>query len=115
VSHQALYELMCKADKSLSKKDFNVLWGMSKQLVSTDETAINYLRLKYIEMLEFIGRYAQHKFRGSCFDDEQLSKKIELTLDILLPVNQLERAIAVEENQKNNNEGESDYLTESDY
>jgi hypothetical protein len=68
------------------------------------------LRLKYVEMLELIGRYAEHKLKGSCFEVEPLQKKIEITLDQILPLSDLARVVAEEKK-----EGESTGESESDY
>jgi hypothetical protein len=42
-------------------------------------------------MLEMIGRYALHRYEGSCYDYENLKTKIEMTLDFMLPVLGLQR------------------------
>ena len=85
--------------------------GMSKQIIGRlDDNSISYLRLKFVEMLELIARYGEHKFRGSCFEQESLAKKVEMALDILLPLHGLERSVLDEEKDKESTgESESDY------
>jgi hypothetical protein len=50
-----------------------------------------YLRMKYVEMLEFIGRYAEHRFKDTCNEVKPLSRKIEMTIDSIFRVYELER------------------------
>ena len=82
-----MYRTITCLDRNMSKLEFNSIWAMSKQIITKEtENAINYFRLKYVEMLEFIGRYSNHRFNGSCFEFYTLTRKIEMTLNELLKI-----------------------------
>ena len=49
--------------------------------------------MKYVEMLEFIGRYAEHRFKDTCNEVKPLSRKIEMTIDSIFRVYELERVL----------------------
>ena len=74
-------------------KDFNYMYAMSKEVVvSESEDGLKYLRTKFLEMLELIGRVAAYKFDDSDLEDYPLAQKIELLLDELLPLVKQQRA-----------------------
>jgi hypothetical protein len=58
---------------------------MSKQIViKENDNAIQYLRLKMIEFIEFIARYADFKFLSTVYESDKLVKKIAIVMDDLL-------------------------------
>ena len=66
-------------------RDFTYLYGLSKQVVfKENENAIQYLRLKMIEFIEFIARYADLKFMSTVYESDKLVKKIAIVMDDLL-------------------------------
>jgi hypothetical protein len=65
---------------------------MSKMTVKDDAKGKNeYLRLKEVEFVEFIGRIANIKYHCSQAEEMALSIKIEKVLDLLLPYFKLTR------------------------
>lgn len=76
---------MIKVDPALTASEFTQLYGLSKQVVvKENEQAIQYLRLKNIELIEFIGRYADFKFLSTAFEQDKLVKKIAIVMDDIL-------------------------------
>jgi hypothetical protein len=52
---------------------------LSKQvIVSETEEAIEYLRLKYGEMLEMLARYSVRRFEGTRYEGCSLERKVEM-------------------------------------
>ena len=65
--------------------------------------------MNYVELLEFIGRYAESKTPGIS-TAESLARNIESTLDLLLPAFDLERqVIETGDILSSTGESESDY------
>ena len=77
------------APLEMSEKDIALAFGMSKMMV-IDEVRFykKYQQLEFVEFLEFIGRAADVKYKGSGMASEPLASKIENVLDeIMLPFN----------------------------
>ena len=64
--------------------------GMSKMTVK-DERAEAYNVLKLVEFTEYIGRVAALRFQDDEYAEFSLAKKIEMTLDLILPLYGLKR------------------------
>lgn len=52
-------------------------------LLNELEKRAEYKKIQFVEFLEFICRVADCKFRNSEYEDEVLSKKIEMVLDMM--------------------------------
>ena len=103
-SAYALVETISKVvdekQTGMSLKDFNYLYAMSKEVVVREsETGLQYLRTKFLEMLELIGRTADYKFDKSDLEDMPLDQKLELVLDELF---------ALIKQKRNNENADSD-------
>lgn len=76
---------MQRADPSLTLRDFTFLYGMSKQVVfKENEGALNYLRVKQIELIELIGRYSDFKFLSTSQEGDKLLTKVTVCIDSIL-------------------------------
>jgi len=86
------------------------LYGLSKQVVvKENENALQYLRVKIIELIEFIGRYADFKFLSTLFEQDKLVKKIAIVMDDILGVVSLQQNKLDAEDLESTGESESDY------
>ena len=93
MSIESAYYLFEKVQKvegpqaNMPLKDFNYMYAMSKEVVvSESEDGLKYLRTKFLELVELIGRVAVYKFDDSDLENYPLTQKIELLLDELLPL-----------------------------
>jgi len=83
---------------------------LSKQVVvKENENALQYLRVKIIELIEFIGRYADFKFLSTLFEQDKLVKKIAIVMDDILGVVSLQQNKLDAEDLESTGESESDY------
>lgn len=83
---------------------------MSKQVVvKENENAIQYLRLKMVEFIEFIARYADFKFLSTVYESDKLVKKIAIVMDDLLGAVGLQQCVLDGEDLESTGESESDY------
>lgn len=86
------------------------MYGLSKQVVvKENENALQYLRVKIIELIEFIGRYADFKFLSTLFEQDKLVKKIAIVMDDILGVVSLQQNKLDAEDLESTGESESDY------
>ncbi len=91
---------------NLIEKDAIYCYGMCKMSVVIESIDTwQYKQLKFVELLELIGRIAQLKFKGTENEGIPLYKKIEYVLDIVLKMVEMERK---DINIKVNEESESD-------
>ena len=102
---QEMWTAMQKVDSNLTRKDFTQIWALSKQVVIREaEQALWYLRLKPVELYEFIARYAAL----TVMNEETLHRKVEKALDIILPTFGLERQVS-QTGHESSESSESDY------
>ena len=91
MSFEDTYKMLEKIEKAestqqagLSMKDFTQIYGMSK-LILPDEVSkcSGYLRTKFLEMVEMIGRLTIYKNFNTSMEDLPMYKQIQLCLDEL--------------------------------
>jgi hypothetical protein len=93
----------------MAEKDISFCFGMSKMTVVKESLNYkDYQTMKFVEFLEFIGRIADIKFRGSADASLPLNQKIEFVLDEILPAFSLKRK-EVEQTVEENSESDEDY------
>lgn len=70
---------------NLIEKEAIFCYGLSKMTVVTEsDSSWQYKQLKFVELLEMIGRVAHMKFKGTDMESLPLAKKIEFVLDQIL-------------------------------
>ena len=62
-----------------------------------------------IELIEFMGRYAEFKFLSTLFESDKLVKKIAIVMDKILGVVSLQQNKLDAEDLESTGESESDY------
>ena len=67
-----------------------------------------YKTVQFVELLEMIGRMASVKFMDTPQEEEPLATKIELVLDMILPIADVKRAPVVIEDLEES-ESDDDY------
>ncbi len=90
----------------LIEKDAIYCYGMCKMSVIYESVdSWQYKQLKFVELLELIGRIASMKFKGTENENLSLTKKIEYVLDAVLKLVEVQRK---DVNIKVNEDSESD-------
>ena len=65
-------------------KEFQYIYGMSKFIVVSESTkGLDYLRTKFLEMVELVGRLTIMKNFNTSMEDLPLFKQVQLTMDEL--------------------------------
>jgi len=65
----------------LSQRDFNYLYSLSKSiLVEESRYGLQYLRVKWHEMIEIIARMAHFKFDNTPYEKQGLHRHVEMVL-----------------------------------
>ncbi|CDW72588.1 UNKNOWN [Stylonychia lemnae] len=107
MTYQDTINLMLRDSQlNLIEKDAVYCYGMCKMSVITESNDTwQYKQLKFVELLELIGRIAILKFKNSENETLALYKKIEYILDILLKMVEVQRK---DVNIQVNEESESD-------
>ena len=83
--HDAMNLMMRDTALNMIEKDAIYCFGMCKMSVILESVDVwQYKQLKFVELLELIGRIANHKFKGTDNEGLPLAKKIEYILDIVL-------------------------------
>lgn len=105
--HDAMNLMMKDTALNLIEKDAIYCYGMSKMSVIDLDSMWQYKHLKFVELLEMMGRIAHQKFKDhpDLSESMSLAQKIEHVLDIVL------RMVGVERKEVNINiveESESD-------
>ena len=115
MSPDSAYAMVEKVNKvegpqtGMSLKDFAYIYAMSKQVVvSESEQGLQYLRTKFLEMVEMIARTAVYKFDDSDMENLPLDQKISLLLDELFALIKMHRATDEAESDDSVSSGESE-------
>lgn len=88
----AMNLMMRDTDLALIEKDATYCYGMCKMsVIQESDSAWQYKQLKFVELLELIGRIAVMKFKDSEIESLPLAKKIEYILDIMLRLVEIQR------------------------
>lgn len=93
MTYQDTMNLMLR-DSSLRliEKDAIYCYGMCKMSVTLESVDTwQYRQLKFVELLELVGRIALHEFKNTDNEGIVLEKKIEYILDILLKMVEMKR------------------------
>ena len=83
----SILQVITHAEKQgpcLTLRDFTYLYSLSKSIVIEEsKTGIQYLRVKFHEMIEVIARVANFKYDNTPWENLPLDKKIEKVLEEL--------------------------------
>ena len=108
-SKNALDLMMKQTDLQFTPKEAMFCLGYSKMTVRDESfNFIEYVKVQFVELLEMIGRMAKIKFRNTVQEEEPLATKIELVLDMILPLANVTRVpVAIKDAEES--ESDEDY------
>jgi len=110
VMRDAIQLMMKDGGVDLNEKDAMYVYGMSKMTVEREGTQSDkYNEMKFVEMLEMIGRMAEMKYRHSGNKDMPLATKISFILDLILPAVLEKERIEVDIQIEEESESDEDY------